>query len=123
MLLLLRTIDRGARHAGHFQGIHSRTQTSISSCHQLIRDHWYFLYYPDNAGADVKQSGTTKLEMHPPTVNRVPVPICVVDDDIPENDEEFRVSLFGEGGTFDLGDLTSVPIIILDNDRTSSYYN
>lgn len=56
------------------------------------------------------------FELHPPTVNRLPVPISIFDDEIPEEEERLTIRLELEPH-YDLGDMPGVFIDIIDNDR------
>ena len=62
----------------------------------------------------------TELTLHPQSLNitTIHVPIGIIDDEIPENDEKFRVTINFEGSG--QGDLYA-NIIVIDDDRKLYY--
>ncbi len=66
--------------------------------------------------ADFSVTATT-FGLHPPMVNRTAVPISIVNDDIPEGENErFTVRLI-EDADYDLGTTQFVTFNIIDDDR------
>ena len=60
----------------------------------------------------------TELTLHPRANTTTPVPISIVDDEMPEEDEKFRVVVNFQGGG--QGDLYAT-VIVVDDDRKLYY--